>query len=167
MVRLPVRNVIRRPGCSVSAALKMARASSTLAARASTRSTRSAGSSRQSSIRYKSSAAGRDGLLVRGVSALSCTLRLAACEQTRSMVRAVPTTYDAVLVPQCNVALGMLARRGVERGVADAAVRGHRQDLIDAGLGVVPELHPVRKILPPGRALAKARQPAGVVFHII
>ena len=59
-------------------------------------------------------------------------------------------------MPQGNEAVRMLAGRGVIGGVADAAVGGHRKDLLDARLFLIPQFDPVRQVLTAGNRPVKA-----------
>src|SRR5215471_8129831 len=93
--------------------------------------------------------------------------RLADLGAAHLMPGAVPATYNVVPVAQCKIPVRMFACGGVEGRIADAAVGCHRQDLFDAPLGVIPEFHPVRQILPAGGRLVETGDPAGSLVRVI
>src|SRR6266487_2102489 len=142
-------NVMRRSGCSLRAALKIARASGALKARASTRSMQSRSTASQSSMRYGSFSFWPPGPATCSTFDLSClcsTIRgsLGRSPQgetqaeVASVSRRVPPRDDAFLVAQRDIALRKLPRCRVICRVPDAAVRGHGKYLLDRDSGLVP-----------------------------
>src|SRR6478735_4376421 len=91
-----------------------------------------------------------------------CACRSGWRMRASSMPGAVPARDDTLLVAQRDVAFRQLARRGVEGRIADAAARRDRQNLLDRGPGLVPELDPERQVLAPGqvRGGRRAGRPA-------
>ena len=157
MIRAPGRRLMRRPGYSVCAALKIACASLTLAARPRTFSIGPLSAAARSSMRY-----GRSPLIpgwpASGGGAPWPALPSGFLPRVRpiSVSGSVPPRHDVVVVPKRDAAVWELPRRGIVGGKADAAVGGDRQDLLDRGPFRVPKLHFVGKVFAFGR-LRKTR----------
>jgi len=64
------------------------------------------------------------------------------------MLRPAPSSDDAALVAQRDVAIRELARGRVIRGIADAGIGGDGDDLLDRRAAVIPNFDFVRQVFP-------------------
>jgi hypothetical protein len=61
--------------------------------------------------------------------------------------RAVPAVNDRIFVPQGDVAVEVIPRRGVKRRVSNTGICGDSKHLLDRRAGFVPKFHAIRKVL--------------------